>query len=263
MQSHPYWKTQSDTKPLYPNFEWNKPERLDQAGKLAIIGGNKLSFAGVAEAYQTAGSAGAGQVRAVLPESLKASIPPLLTDIVYAADNASGGLSAEAIAEIKAAANWSDVTLMIGDAGRNSETAVLYEQFLSDHTGKLVVSRDAVDLLLNGAQNLVERPDTLLVVSFAQAQKLFRAVYYPKVLTFNMQLMQLVEALHKFTITYPVALAVLHNDSLLVAQSGDVNSQPWDAPMDIWRGKTAARAATYWLWDKSPLTATTASLASK
>ena len=59
-----YWQTQTVTKPLYPDIEWNKPERHDQAGRLAIIGGNKLGFAGVAEAYSVALSTGVGEVRA-------------------------------------------------------------------------------------------------------------------------------------------------------------------------------------------------------
>lgn len=64
-----------------------------------------------------------------------------------------------------------------------------------------------------------------------------------------MQLMQLVETLHKFTITYPVTIVTFHNSQLVVAHGGVVVTQEFDQPMAIWRGVTATRAATYLLWN--------------
>ena len=52
---------------LFPDIEWNRSEQRRQAGKLAIIGGNKLGFVAVATAYQEATELGVGQVRAILP----------------------------------------------------------------------------------------------------------------------------------------------------------------------------------------------------
>ena len=163
--------------------------------------------------------------------------------------------------EMKAMGEWSTGILMIGDGGRNSETAILYEDFIREYTGQLTITRDAVDLVKNASQMLVERPDTLMVLSFAQLQKLFQSVYYPKVLTFSMQLNNLVEALHKFTITYPTTIAVLFNEVLVVASNGEVTSTPWTEPMQIWHGTTATRAAVYWMWSPTkPLESVTASL---
>ena len=256
-----YWRRQTATKPLYPDIEWSKPGRQDQAGKLAIIGGNKLGFAAIAESYQTAGDTGAGQVRVVLPDCLKKSLP-LITDAIFAACTPSGSLSRDAQPELAAAAAWADAVLLIGDAGRNSETAVTYEQFIREYQGHLTVTRDAIDLVKNNASLLVERPDTVLVASFAQIQKLFQAVYYPKMLTFSMQLMQLVEALHKFTLTYPCTIVTLHREHLIIASGGEVVSQAWDQPMAIWRGSVATRAACYWLWNPADAVgAVTASVA--
>ena len=256
-----YWRRQTATKPLYPDIEWSKPGRQDQAGKLAIIGGNKLGFAAIAESYQTAGDTGAGQVRVVLPDCLKKSLP-LITDAIFAACTPSGSLSRGAQPELAAAAAWADAVLLIGDAGRNSETAVTYEQFIREYQGHLTVTRDAIDLVKNNASLLVERPDTVLVASFAQIQKLFQAVYYPKMLTFSMQLMQLVEALHKFTLTYPCTIVTLHREHLVIASGGEVVSQAWDQPMAIWRGSVATRAACYWLWNPADAVgAVTASVA--
>lgn len=258
---HTYWQTQTPGKPLFPNIEWSKPEQRSQAGKLAIIGGNKLGFAGVAESYGTALKTGAGEVRVLLPDVLRKTIPPSITDAVFGATNPSGGLAADALTEMKALDAWATGILLVGDAGRNSETAILYENFILSSNTPLTITRDAVDLVKNSASTLVERPNTLLVVSFAQLQKLFQSVYYPKILTFSMQLTSLAEALHKFTVTYPVTIAVLHKDYIVVAGDGKVTSTHWLNAMAIWRGEVATRASVYWLWHpKSALEATTASL---
>lgn len=259
-----YWRKQSITDPLYPDVEWNKPERRDLAGRLGIIGGNKLGFAGVAEAYSTALNTGAGQVRVLLPDALKKTIPNAITDTIFAASTPSGSLAKDGLGEMKAFGEWASGILLIGDAGRNSETAVVYEQFIDSYTGPLVVTRDAIDLVKNNAHLLVDRPDTLLIGSFAQTQKLLQAVYYPKILTFSMQLLQLAEALHKFTITYPVNIVTLHQDQIVIASGGEVITQEWDSPLRIWRGETAAKMAAYWLWNPSqPLQATAAAIALK
>lgn len=260
---YPYWHKQTAAQPLYPDIEWSKPEQRSMKGRIGIIGGNKLGFLGVAESYSVAVSTGAGDVRVLLPDALKKSIPPTMTDVIFGSTNPSGGLAKDSITEMNALGEWATMILLTGDAGRNSETAIVYEDFITHYAGPLVITRDAIDLVKSASQVIVERPDTLLVLSFAQLQKLFQSVYYPKVLTFSMQLTGLVEAIHKFTITYPVTLTVLFKDQLLVASGGEVSSTPWDNPMSIWRGSVAAQAACYWSWNpKKPLETVTASLLS-
>jgi len=259
-----YWRKQTSDQPLFPDIEWSKPEQKSKAGNLGIVGGNSLGFAGVGEAYQAAITCGVGDVRVLLPDILRKTIPPVITDTIFAPSNPSGSLAQDALVEMKALGVWAGEILLIGDAGRNSETAILYENFIREYTGPLTITRDAVDLVKNASASIIERPDTLLVVSFAQLQKLFQAVYYPKVLTFSMQLTSLIEALHKFTISYPVNIVVLHKDQLMVAGGGQVTSTPWDNPMAIWRGNVASIAATYWLWNpKKPVESISASLLRK
>lgn len=260
---HTYWHTQAPDKPLFPDIEWSKPEQRSQAGRLGIVGGNKLGFAGVAESYDTALRTGVGEVRVLLPDALRKTVPSTITDAIFGVTTPSGSLGKNAADELHALGAWANGILLIGDAGRNSETAILYERFIQDYTGQLTITRDAVDLVKNGSAMIVERPATLLVLSFAQLQKLFQLVYYPRVLTFSMQLSSLVEALHKFTITYPTAIMVLHKEYLLVATKGEVTSTHWQNPMAIWRGSVASRAACYWLWNtRAVLKAATASIVS-
>lgn len=258
---HTYWHQQSANNPLFPDIEWNKPEQRSKRGKLGIVGGNKLGFTAPAESYETALAAGAGEVRVLLPDVLRKSIPTSMTDVVFGASNPSGSLGRDALDELRALGGWATGLLWCGDAGHNSETAIVYSDMLRDYPGTLVLTRDAIDLVKNDTEALVNRPSTVLVLSFAQLQKIFQSVYYPKILTFSMQLMQLVEAVHKFTLTYPVTIAVLHRDTFVIAHNGEVVTMPWDSPMAIWRGQTAARAAAYLLWTPDhPLEAIAASL---
>lgn len=261
---HTYWKQQTASKPLFPDIEWSRPERRDQAGRLGIIGGNKLGFAGVAASYEAALQAGVGEAKVLLPESLRGTIPKTITDTVYGASTPSGSLASDALADMLALAAWSGGVLLVGDAGRNSETAIVYEQFIDSYEGSLTITRDAIDLVKNSTHILVDRPHTTFVASFAQIQKLFQGVYYPKILTFSIQLMQLVENLHKFTITYPVTIVTFHRERLIVAHAGDVVTHTFDDPMLIWRGVTATRAASYLLWSPDrPLEAISASFCAR
>lgn len=257
-----YWQKQSRTEALFPDIEWNKPEQRAKAGKLLVIGGNKLSFVATATAYEEAIALGAGQVRVLLPNALKSALPPTILETVFTASTPSGGMSKNDIGTVNASLSWSDHALLIGDAGRNSETAAVYEHILQSDV-PLTITRDAVDLLKQTADTMINRPQTALVVSFAQLQKLFQAVYYPKMLGFSMQASLLVETLHKFTLTYPSAVVTYHQNQLIIACGGDVVSQEFDDPMMIWRGSVATRAACYQMWTpKKQLEAITASIVS-
>ncbi|MFZ1360893.1 MAG: hypothetical protein WAS27_02625 [Candidatus Saccharimonadales bacterium] len=248
MDVYSYWLRQTPDKPLFPDIEWSKPEVASRAGKLGIVGGNKLGFVAVGHAYSTALATGVGSARVLLPDILKKMIPPTITDTHFATTNPSGGLSRDAKPSMHALGQWADGVLLIGDAGKNSETAILYDDFLRDYHGQLTITRDAFDLYKQSLDIVAERERTLLVLSFTQLQTLFRSVYYPKILTFSMQLQQLVEALHKFTITYPTIVTTYHHNHVIVASGGHVATQAWDNPMAIWQGSVATQAACYWLW---------------
>lgn len=263
METDSYWHRQAAGSALFPDIEWNRPERRDQAGRLGIVGGNKLGFSAVADSYAIASESGVGEVRVLLPDALRKSVPPSMTDVLFAPTNHSGGLANEAATELASLSEWADVLLFSGDAGKNSQTAILYESLITKREKPSVITRDAIDLLQNSFQSILDNPQVTFVASFAQVQRLFRAVYYPKMLTFSMQLAQFVEVLHKFTLTYPVSVVTLHAEQLIIAHGGEVVSQVWNDPMRIWRGHTAARAASYLVWTpQAPLKALASSIVS-
>ena len=241
-----YWHKQNPEAPLWPDIQWSRPEHKSQAGKLTIIGGNSHGIAAVSDAYQSAREAGVGQLRLVLPASVKKNVP-MAEEAVFVPTNPSGGLSRDGFNELRAAVAWADATLLIGDAGRNSETAGMFEELLTTTEARFVVTRDAVDLLSVNTALLMERRDTCLVVSFAQLQKLLQKVYFPRHILFSQPLMQIVDTLHKATITYPSLIVTYHQEHLIAAYSGEVVTMPFDNPMSIWRGHTATKAAVWWL----------------
>ncbi len=248
-----FWHKQTTQQPLFPNIEWQKPEQKNLAGKLLIIGGNKMGFAAVAEAYNDALAAGVGACKVLLPDALKPVVDKLALDCLFAPSNTSGGISKDALPIAEAGLTWADCLLLIGDTGRNSETAITLETLLTKSNKLTVITRDATDLLRANIPQLLQRPRTILVVTLAQLQKIFQAVYYPKTILFSMQLSTLVETLHKFTITYPCTLMVFHQNQLLVANNGSVSSTPWNDPLIIWRGSVATKAAVYALQHQSKL----------
>ena len=239
-----YWHVQDPANPLFPDIEWSRPEQKSLAGRLLIIGGNKLGFAAVAAAYEIAQQAGIGACKVVLPDVLKKALDSSALDCVFAASNPSGGFSKESIRELQAYFDWSDGVLFIGESGRNAETAIVYEQLLQTQQ-PIILTRDALDLVRHQVGEWLQNPSLCAVATFAQLQKIFQEVHYPKVLLFRMQLAQLVDALHKFTITYPAKIITMHQNHLIVAVDGEVSTTPCDDNLIIWRGTIATRAGVY------------------
>lgn len=257
-----YWRKQQKGKALFDDVLWSKPERRDQSGRLVIIGGNGRGFWSVASAYQVARRLGVGEIRVVMPDSLRRTLPASIRlqmdDLVFVPSNPSGGLAMGAEKYLQVASHWSDNLLFIGDNGANSETAQLLGKFLGDEDyadAKVTLARDTVDLLVYDAETILSRQHCHLVVSLAQFQKLARSVFYPRMITFSQGVKQVAETLHKFTITYPVTITLFHDDNLIVAGGGEVISQTFDDPMRIWNGEIPTREASWLVWQLDPVKA--------
>lgn len=247
----PYWHRQTPDQPLFPDLLWSRPENRRQAGKLLIMGGNAHGFAAVADAYATAEAAGIGTARVLLPDSLQKTVGKVLAAGEYAPSTPSGSFSRQALSEAIAMASWADGLLLAGDFGRNSETAVVLEQVLAKYEGQLTITKDGVDYFSKTPALVLGRPDTLLVLSFAQLQKLATGARFTTAFTFDMDLLRLVEALHHFTLEHRSAIVVKHLGTIFVACNGQVSSSRLAEEHEIWRVRTAATAAVWWLQNPS------------
>lgn len=256
-----YWYRQTSDEPLYPDLLWSRPETKRQAGKLLIIGGNTQGFAAAGEAYTEAVKAGIGTARVLLPDSLQKTIGKVLEAGEYAPSTPSGSFAQKALAELLAMAGWADGVLVAGDLGRNSETAILLEKFIDKYEGRLTLTKDAADYVVGAPDKILSRPDSLLLLSFAQLQKLATKARFTTALTFEMDLLHLVDALHEFTMKHAAAIIVKHLETVFVTLDGQVSSTKLAEDIEVWRVKTAARAATWWLQTPAkPFEALTSSL---
>ena len=254
-----YWHKQTSAAPFYPDMQWHLPER--PAGTLAIIGGASSGFQAV---VRTAEFARQNLPLATAHLVVPASLEPILSsveDVTYAPANPAGAFrQSDILTQLTA-----DATLYIGDLSKNTEAAAAIAQSAAQAAGPRVLARDAIDALTPQATALLTLPDLTLLASLAQLQKLFRTVYYPKMLMLTAPLLNVVECLHKFTLSYPVTILTLHEGQILVAAGGEIVTTPLSetiySPLSLWSGELAATVAAYQIFcPEKPLAATAAAI---
>ena len=116
MTDYDYWQKQGVT-PLYPEVDLEEPEQRRLAGRILIIGGNKNAFFTVANAMSVANRIGAGEVRVLMPDSVKGQVPSTPEVYFAPAEKGSGGFGKDALPEILIQADWADAVVLIGDVG--------------------------------------------------------------------------------------------------------------------------------------------------
>lgn len=241
-----YWHRQTPEEPLYPDLLWSRPENKQQAGKLLVIGGNAHGFSAAAEAYAEASSAGIGTTRVLLPDSLQKTVGRVFAAGEYAPTTPSGSFAQQALAEFIEMSRWSDATILAGDLGRNSETAILLEKFVQKYHGQLTLTRDAADYLIKDASLILSRPETTLALNMSQLQKLATQAKFTSAFTSQMDFLHIVDALHEFTTIHAANIILEHGQTVFVAIKGNVSTtkQADDTDHLI---KIASHAAVWWL----------------
>lgn len=256
-----YWLKQTVKQPLFPELEWSRPENKLHAGKLLIIGGNKHGFAAPAEAYAESMKAGIGAARALLPQSIQKIVGIIIDSADFAPATPSGSFSQRALAEFLDASMWADGVLVAGDLGRNSETAIVIEKFLAKCPLPITLAKDAVDYCVSAPQSILERPQTTLVLSLSQLQRLGIASRVTKPISFTMDLVHLVGWLHEYTKQFAPHIIVKHADTIIVAVDGRVSTTKLTVERPLWRLKAATHASVWWLQNpRKPFEALTASI---
>lgn len=267
MADYEYWLKQG-RKPIYaPLIDLERPEQRRMAGRLLIIGGSKGAFFAVAQAMQAAQEMGVGEVRALLPSSLRHQVPSS-PEVYFAEAESSGAFGKSAYLEMVEHATWADAVVIIGDIGKNAETSVTLAKFLKDCPEvPIYMTRDAVDAAMPDVMNWAEIRVALtgLMLSISQLQKLLRTLYYPKVITLSMPTNQLIEILHKFTISYPdMPIVTYHNGQIIAAHNGQIvttalSDTDWTL-VTLFNGVLTVRMAILKMWnEQAPSIATCAS----
>lgn len=254
-----FWRKQA-TEPLFPDLIWSRPEHKQQAGKLLIIGGNLHGFSAPAGAYQHSLNAGVGAAKVLLPNALQKTVGRILEHGEYAPSTPSGSFNQQALATWLEWSQWSDGILLAGDLGRNSETAITIENFTTKTSRPMTITKDAIDYFYTQPVAILDRPQTTLVLSLAQLQKLSRKAPLETALSFSFGLAQYVQWLHDFTQKHTCNIISYHHENIIVAAGGQVITTQV-GEQKSWRLKTATHAAVWWLQNPNkPLEALTSSL---
>ncbi|MDR3298187.1 MAG: hypothetical protein LBT19_02365 [Candidatus Nomurabacteria bacterium] len=252
MSTYPYWQKQTKAAPLFQGIDTNRPEQKQFAGHLLIIGGHSGSFFSVANITTKALEQGIGTVRTILPDSLKTRIPPT-PETIFVPSAASGSIGKIALPHLLAASDQADFILVIGDLGKNAETATTLTEFLKITNQPTLITRDAIDLVTTDITAWIDRSNLTILATLPQLQKLFRTIYYPKVITLSMPMNQLVETLHKFTLSYQPTILTYYQNQIIVAKSGNIittelSTTPY-TPITVWNGDLATRIARLSIWN--------------
>ena len=244
-----YWHRQTPDSPLYPELEWLRPETRARGGRLLIVGGNHHSFRRVAESYEAAQKAQAGEIRVAVPDSLKPTLTHIIPEAEYVKSNASGGIGLDAENQLLAFAGWSQAVVVAGDMGRNSETPQIMDKFINRYSGLLAITADALEATAFSYDHLLAREQTLLVCSLAQLQRIFKDTAQTTAITSTIGVVKLVEALHELTAQQPCALTVYYENQLITALNGEVVTTPfkWQSDDPNWRVPVATRQVTFWM----------------
>ena len=236
----------------YEDLRWNIPER--KQGTVNIIGGNAQRFRDevkIAEFLER--EYPVEMARLVLPEALRGKLPEL-PNISFLPATESGGFGESQ--ELIDVFRMGDFNLILGDLSRNSVTGKAVASACISSEKMTLVTRDAIDLL---AENRPERwlmnENLILMGSVMQLMKLLRAVYYPKMLLASQSLVQVSEVLHKFTLSYPLAIVTLHNGQILVTKDGTVKAvelaKSGYMPIMFWSGELVAKIVAMNLFNPS------------
>lgn len=233
------------TSPIQ-DLSWNLPEQKNDT--LNIVGGNEQSFNTIIRISEYATSnTNFKSINTILPNALQSKLPQL-DNLVFLPSTDSGSFSDSS--DFQKIQNEANAALFLGDFSKNAITARAVSSACHLSEIPLLITRDTVDLI--GSVNpepLLMNENLVIFASMAQLQKLFRAVYYPKMLLLSAPLMQIVETLHKFTLSYPITIITFHDGQIIVAKNGNIATVSLAntdySVISLWQGQLAVKIINF------------------
>ncbi|MBR0488289.1 hypothetical protein IJJ39_01270 [Candidatus Saccharibacteria bacterium] len=232
------------TENPFRDLLWNIPEQ--KQGTISVIGGNQGSFrTPVKTAEFLSANYPIKTVNLVLPDALRGKLPSL-DNFLYLSSTESGSFGdADELARIIGS---SDYNLLAGDFSKNSVTRDALVAACQSSKKPTLITRDAVDLIAESASDsLLMNENLVFFASIPQLQKLFRAVYYPKMLLQSQSFIQIADTIHKFTLSYPIQIVTQHNLQIIVAKNGNIYSTPLEntsyTPLSFFIGDLSGKIA--------------------
>ena len=247
-----YWQKAENDKTL-KDLAWNFPEQKSKT--LSIIGGHSASFTTEVKVseYVSKTFPFLKEINNFFPDSLKSKFPPL-ENLKFFASSDSGSFKRSS--DFRESLANSDFGLILGDLSKNSETALgISELIANSGSTPILLARDSIDLVANESLNIIMKENLFIFASLAQLQKIFRALYYPKMLLLSQPLLPVIETLHKFTLSYPVSILTFHEGHFIAAQNGKVSTIPLEKTayslISLWSGELAAKISVFAMFNPS------------
>lgn len=245
-------KQELEKSELFDEIEWEKPINRSQAGNVLIVGGSPHGFAVVGNSFEYCEAAGAGRVKIVMPISTKHAVEEFTKEAVFLPATVSGSFSKKGLSELKALSLDAWVTLMAGDFGRNSETALLVEGFLMSSSGKVVISKDAMDFASTSYPGpVLKRDETVLVASLSQLQRLLRNAGHSEAIEFSMSMDRICKLLRDVSVSNGAKIVTAHHGYVIVivGENVSITKMPFDE--GLWQTRVAAYVSVYWMQHES------------
>jgi hypothetical protein len=163
-----------DTSKLESKLAWERPERKDQAGKLALFGGVSLKLKEVDTIFQQATKYGVGSAVALVPESLAKVfkrkdqyLVPVILDHYFGLTDA--GL--ETVQEELFLTN----ALILADIGNSSATGLRLAKVVSNSFKTVIISDSSATLAISYPNEILANPNVVLVLNLQNLQKIIQA----------------------------------------------------------------------------------------
>lgn len=233
------WITQDPKNPLYPNLIWSKPENVSTLGNILLIGGNQYDFKNLATIYTSLSSLRIKNIKLVLPNILKKTLRLDSTIAEYLDSTPSGSLARKGLDNLLAFSSWADLIIIGGDLGKNAETRLLIEEFVSKNSKPLIYTQDSY-FINPKANNLFVH-----INSLSYHQKFFNDIKSERFIKQKASLIQTIQSFHEISKTFPQALLTINENNVILSYDKKTVLTPILCPEKDILNKLVSQTAFY------------------
>ncbi len=234
-----------DTSKLEAKFAWERPERKDQAGKLAVFGGISLKLKEVDTVFKQATKYGVGSTVALVPESLAKVfkrqdqyLVPVILDHYFGLTD----VGLETVQEELFLTN----ALILADIGNNSATGLRLAKVISSSIKTVILTDSSAILAISYPNEVLANPNIILITNLQNLQKIIQAssLKLSTSLSSNQSFQERLKCLDDLN-SQATAKVILFEDKRVVAVDGNnfLNMQTTISQLEL-----SANIAAWRMW---------------
>jgi NAD(P)H-hydrate repair Nnr-like enzyme with NAD(P)H-hydrate dehydratase domain len=216
---------------------------------LLIAGGHSGEFSQPTALYQLALAAGADECVVALPDVLIKLLggAPATT---FVPSSPSGSLGREALGQLLELAEDCDGVVLGASLSANSQTAILIERFIRDCPRPIIAFDDCLKLVRNHPDDLLGRPDNLLVVTMPEVFKLCDQLGIVTAIKPGGGLANKLEIVSSLAARIQCGLMVYGTEIITTGPDGLIVT-PSDYRLSLYPAVFYATAAVFWVQNRS------------